>query len=231
MNAQGRSCSASASRTAFSVTSTALTALRRMRPAICDGVGRPRRGGGGLGLGPGLGGCGRPGGDGGCGGHQASASGHHGGPPGGSDVWSASVNGVHCEPEGASRASRAKAATMTSTPTFKRADVLLVETGLFDSRAKARAAIEAGFDHRRRQGGEEAFRGTRAAPSSWKAVRPIPWVGRGALKLAHALDLWPIEAAGKIALDVGASTGGFTEVLLSKAARPRSTPAMSAVTS
>jgi len=45
-----------------------------------------------------------------------------------------------------------------------------------------------------------------------------PWVGRGALKLAHALDLWPIEVAGRTVLDVGASTGGFTEVCLTRGA-------------
>jgi 23S rRNA (cytidine1920-2'-O)/16S rRNA (cytidine1409-2'-O)-methyltransferase len=45
-----------------------------------------------------------------------------------------------------------------------------------------------------------------------------PWVGRGALKLAHALDLWPISVEGRIVLDVGASTGGFTEVCLSRGA-------------
>lgn len=46
-----------------------------------------------------------------------------------------------------------------------------------------------------------------------------PWVGRGALKLVHALDLWPIQVEGRVALDVGASTGGFTEVCLSRGAR------------
>ena len=45
-----------------------------------------------------------------------------------------------------------------------------------------------------------------------------PWVGRGALKLVHALDLWPIAVEGRVAVDVGASTGGFTEVLLSRGA-------------
>jgi 23S rRNA (cytidine1920-2'-O)/16S rRNA (cytidine1409-2'-O)-methyltransferase len=45
-----------------------------------------------------------------------------------------------------------------------------------------------------------------------------PWVGRGALKLVHALDLWSIPVAGRIVLDVGASTGGFTEVCLSRGA-------------
>lgn len=46
-----------------------------------------------------------------------------------------------------------------------------------------------------------------------------PWVGRGALKLVHALDLWPVAAQGRVGLDVGASTGGFTEVLLTRGAR------------
>ena len=45
-----------------------------------------------------------------------------------------------------------------------------------------------------------------------------PWVGRGALKLAHALVAWPIEVAGRVVLDVGASTGGFTEVCLERGA-------------
>jgi 23S rRNA (cytidine1920-2'-O)/16S rRNA (cytidine1409-2'-O)-methyltransferase len=45
-----------------------------------------------------------------------------------------------------------------------------------------------------------------------------PWVGRGALKLAHALELWPVAVEGRVVLDVGASTGGFTEVCLSRGA-------------
>ena len=99
----------------------------------------------------------------------------------------------------------------------KRADILLVERGLFESRAKARAAIEAG--------GVTAA-GRRVARASdpveedaeLSAVAAHPWVGRGALKLVHALDLWPIEASGRVALDVGASTGGFTEVCLARGA-------------
>jgi 23S rRNA (cytidine1920-2'-O)/16S rRNA (cytidine1409-2'-O)-methyltransferase len=51
-----------------------------------------------------------------------------------------------------------------------------------------------------------------------EAVAAHPWVGRGALKLAHALDLWPVPVEGRIVLDVGASTGGFTEVCLSRGA-------------
>ena len=51
-----------------------------------------------------------------------------------------------------------------------------------------------------------------------EAVAAHPWVGRGALKLVHALDLWPVAVAGRVVLDVGASTGGFTEVCLARGA-------------
>jgi 23S rRNA (cytidine1920-2'-O)/16S rRNA (cytidine1409-2'-O)-methyltransferase len=52
-----------------------------------------------------------------------------------------------------------------------------------------------------------------------EAAQPHPWVGRGALKLDHALSLWPVAGEGRAALDIGASTGGFTEVLLARGAR------------
>lgn len=99
----------------------------------------------------------------------------------------------------------------------KRADVLLVERGLFESRAKARAAIEAGgvmADGRVVAKASEALDET----SAIVATAAHPWVGRGALKLVHALDLWPVAVAGRVALDVGASTGGFTEVCLARGA-------------
>jgi 23S rRNA (cytidine1920-2'-O)/16S rRNA (cytidine1409-2'-O)-methyltransferase len=101
--------------------------------------------------------------------------------------------------------------------TRKRADILLVETGLFDSRAKARAAIEAGAV---KADGKVVTKPSQEIEETavLEGVAAFPWVGRGALKLAHALDLWPIAVEGRIALDVGASTGGFTEVLLSKGA-------------
>lgn len=101
--------------------------------------------------------------------------------------------------------------------TRKRADILLVEAGLFDSRAKARAAIEAGAV---KADGKVVTKPSQEIEdtAALEAVAAHPWVGRGALKLAHALELWPIAVEGRIALDVGASTGGFTEVLLSKGA-------------
>jgi len=99
----------------------------------------------------------------------------------------------------------------------KRADVVLVERGLFDSRARARAAIEAG--------GVVADGRTLGKPSDLieetariSAVAAHPYVGRGALKLAHALGLWPISIEGRTVLDVGASTGGFTEICLQRGA-------------
>ena len=98
-----------------------------------------------------------------------------------------------------------------------RADLLLVARGLFESRAKARAAIEAGgvtADGRAVMKPSELL----ADGAVVEAVAAHPWVGRGALKLAHALDLWEIGVDGRVVLDVGASTGGFTEVCLSRGA-------------
>ncbi|MBJ7413412.1 MAG: TlyA family RNA methyltransferase [Phenylobacterium sp.] len=95
-----------------------------------------------------------------------------------------------------------------------RADLLLVARGLFESRAKARAAIEAGgvtADGRPVAKASELIEEAAVV----EAVAAHPWVGRGALKLAHALDLWPVPVSGRVVLDVGASTGGFTEVCLS----------------
>ena len=99
----------------------------------------------------------------------------------------------------------------------KRADVVLVERGLFDSRAKARAAIEAGgvvVDGRTLAKASELVDEAAAI----EAVAAHPYVGRGALKLSHALGLWPVLVEGRTVLDVGASTGGFTEVSLERGA-------------
>jgi 23S rRNA (cytidine1920-2'-O)/16S rRNA (cytidine1409-2'-O)-methyltransferase len=99
----------------------------------------------------------------------------------------------------------------------KRADLLLVERGLFESRAKARAAIEAGgVTAGGRVVGKAAELLDEAAEISAQAAHP--WVGRGALKLAHALAVWPVAVEGRVVLDVGASTGGFTEVCLQRGA-------------
>lgn len=98
-----------------------------------------------------------------------------------------------------------------------RIDQLLVSRGLFDSRAQARAAIEAGLVivdaiAVRRPSDKVADDAVIEARAAHR------WVGRGALKLDHALSIWPVEVAGRIVLDVGASTGGFTEVCLERGA-------------
>ena len=98
-----------------------------------------------------------------------------------------------------------------------RADLLIVARGLAESRAKARAAIEAG--------GVRADGVLVAKPSDLVAEAalieyspPHPWVSRGGVKLAHALDVFGVDPGGRVCLDVGASTGGFTQVLLARAA-------------
>ncbi|PZQ15881.1 MAG: TlyA family rRNA (cytidine-2'-O)-methyltransferase [Ancylobacter novellus] len=99
----------------------------------------------------------------------------------------------------------------------RRADVLLVERGLFESRARAQAAIAAGLV---RADGETVRRASDALdPDAAIEAEPAhPYVSRGGVKLAHALDLFAISVEGLHALDVGASTGGFTEVLLARGA-------------
>ena len=99
----------------------------------------------------------------------------------------------------------------------KRIDQLLVERGVFNSRAKARAAVEAG---RVVVAGKVVAKPAEAVDEDAEIVAEAahPWVGRGALKLVHALDFWPVPVEGRVAIDVGASTGGFTEVMLSRGA-------------
>ena len=98
-----------------------------------------------------------------------------------------------------------------------RIDQLLVARGLFDTRARARAAIEAG---RVRADGRIVAKPSEqiAEDAEIEAEAAHRWVGRGALKLDHALSLWPVDLAGRTVLDVGASTGGFTEVCLDRGA-------------
>jgi 23S rRNA (cytidine1920-2'-O)/16S rRNA (cytidine1409-2'-O)-methyltransferase len=100
----------------------------------------------------------------------------------------------------------------------KRADLLLVERGLAETRSRAAALILAGkvFSGERRI----AKAGDLLADETPLELRgqDHPWVSRGGVKLAAALDHFAIDPAGRICLDVGASTGGFTDVLLSRAA-------------
>lgn len=101
--------------------------------------------------------------------------------------------------------------------TRRRIDLLLVERELAPSREKARALLLAGAV---RVAGQTVDKPgalvDEAAPI--EVVKPFPWVSRGALKLLAALDHWGIDPSGRVCLDVGASTGGFTEVLLSRGA-------------
>ncbi len=99
-----------------------------------------------------------------------------------------------------------------------RADVALAARGLFESRAKAREAIEAGLvrvDGRVIKKPSEPI----AADAEIVACAPYPWVSRGGVKLAHALEVFGVEPEGRLCLDIGASTGGFTDVLLARGAR------------
>lgn len=100
-----------------------------------------------------------------------------------------------------------------------RADQLVVDRALAESRAKAQALILAGL----------VFSGERKIDKAGQTLaedaplevrgREHPWVSRGGVKLAHALDHFAWDVNGSVALDVGASTGGFTDVLLSRGAK------------
>jgi 23S rRNA (cytidine1920-2'-O)/16S rRNA (cytidine1409-2'-O)-methyltransferase len=100
----------------------------------------------------------------------------------------------------------------------ERLDVTMVERGLAESRAKAQALILAG----------KVYAGERRLDKSGMAIaadlaievrgQDHPWVSRGGLKLAHALAHFAIDPLGGVWLDIGASTGGFTDVLLARAA-------------
>ena len=101
--------------------------------------------------------------------------------------------------------------------TKTRLDQLLVARGLAESRAKAKAAIEAGgvtVDGAPAKAASQSV----AEDAVLAYADAHRWVGRGALKLDHALTLWPVAVEGRTVLDIGASTGGFTEVCLSRGA-------------
>jgi 23S rRNA (cytidine1920-2'-O)/16S rRNA (cytidine1409-2'-O)-methyltransferase len=107
---------------------------------------------------------------------------------------------------------------MQTRPRRVRADLALVDQGLAPSREKARALILAG----------EVLAGDRPVEKAGDLVdagaelrlrsAPMPYVSRGGLKLAHALDTFGVDPRGLVALDVGASTGGFTDCLLQRGA-------------
>ena len=100
----------------------------------------------------------------------------------------------------------------------QRIDQLLVTRGLAESRARAQALVMAGL----------VFAGDRKIDKSGQQIpedaeitvkgRDHPWVSRGGIKLAHALDRFGVHPSGAVALDIGSSTGGFTDVLLQRGA-------------
>ena len=100
----------------------------------------------------------------------------------------------------------------------QRADLLLVSTGLVESRARAQALIMAGLVYagtaRVQKAGELLAEGAQLSVKG----QEHPWVSRGGVKLAHGLSHFGFDPAGRIALDIGASTGGFTDVLLTQGA-------------
>jgi 23S rRNA (cytidine1920-2'-O)/16S rRNA (cytidine1409-2'-O)-methyltransferase len=98
-----------------------------------------------------------------------------------------------------------------------RADQLLVERGIFESRARAQAAIAAGLVTADGAVVRKAS-AMLASDAQVTAEAPHPYVSRGGLKLAAALDAFGFDPKGRICLDVGASTGGFTDVLLKRGA-------------
>lgn len=106
----------------------------------------------------------------------------------------------------------------TDSMTKQRADRLLVARGLFESRARAQAAIAAG---RVRADGVQVRKPSEEISdvASIAAEPEHPYVSRGGVKLAFALDHFALDVKDCVCLDVGASTGGFTEVLLERGAR------------
>jgi 23S rRNA (cytidine1920-2'-O)/16S rRNA (cytidine1409-2'-O)-methyltransferase len=101
----------------------------------------------------------------------------------------------------------------------QRLDVVMVERGLAASRERARAIILAGQVTVDGRLIDKA--GAAVAPDAGIALRTPdhPYVGRGGVKLAHALEVFAVPVEGRLALDIGASTGGFTDVLLRLGAR------------
>lgn len=101
----------------------------------------------------------------------------------------------------------------------QRADQMLVERGLVESRARAQALILAGLVFSGESKIAKAGQALAADAPIEVRGRDHPWVSRGGIKLAHGLDHFGWDVAGAVAMDVGSSTGGFTDVLLSRGAR------------
>ena len=100
----------------------------------------------------------------------------------------------------------------------KRLDVLLVEQGLAESRQKAQAAIMAGAVYVNDQKVDKAGAPTEEGAKLEVRGQTMPYVSRGGLKLEKAMTVFPITLEGKVAADIGASTGGFTDCMLQNGA-------------
>ena len=101
----------------------------------------------------------------------------------------------------------------------QRLDVALVERGLVETRSKAQSLIMARRVLVNGQFVDKAGATVGAADEATIAELEHPWVGRGGMKLAHAIEQFGISVEGKICADIGASTGGFTDVMLQNGAR------------
>ena len=99
-----------------------------------------------------------------------------------------------------------------------RVDQMLVDRGLVESRAKAQALILAGLVFSGERKIEKAGQPLPEEAPLEVRGREHPWVSRGGIKLAHALDHFGWDVTGAVGLDVGSSTGGFTDVLLQRGA-------------
>ncbi|MBU6269274.1 MAG: TlyA family RNA methyltransferase [Sphingomonadales bacterium] len=103
-------------------------------------------------------------------------------------------------------------------PAKQRVDQLLVDRGLAESRARAQALVLAGLVY---AGETKIAKPGQTVPADTTLDvrgRDHPWVSRGGIKLAHAIDHFGLDPVGAVAMDIGSSTGGFTDVLLSKGA-------------
>jgi 23S rRNA (cytidine1920-2'-O)/16S rRNA (cytidine1409-2'-O)-methyltransferase len=106
----------------------------------------------------------------------------------------------------------------SNRPRKERLDQALVERGLVDSRTRAQALIMAGLVYSGERRLDKAGQTVASDAPLELRGQDHPWVSRGGVKLAHALDHFGIDPGGAVALDIGASTGGFTDVLVSRGA-------------